>query len=178
MPRWVLGLLQFLPLSAFATYAYWNGPPDGHERWLGAFMIGAAAAGLQLAVALPRPEPTNRLVLGTNLYLLVGGAAAFTRQWRVLHLYGVLRESAIFVVMLLVGAATTLWSPAGYVGATHRDRRRVRVYSVYLLAVTAGGLATSLAFQGHGRWVVVVPLIALALANRYLVRRLDRAPGA
>ena len=32
----VAGLVQFLPLSLFATYAFWHGAPI-NERWLVAF---------------------------------------------------------------------------------------------------------------------------------------------
>lgn len=28
MPRWIFALIQFLPLSLFATYAFWDGPRD------------------------------------------------------------------------------------------------------------------------------------------------------
>ena len=46
-----------------------------NERWVGAFELAAAAALLQLVIVLPQRRPTNRLILGANLYLLAGRAS-------------------------------------------------------------------------------------------------------
>ena len=80
--------------------------------------------------------------------------------------------------MLLIGAATTLWSPAGYVGAAHADRRAVRVASLWLYALTVLALGMSLVFRGHSTWAAVVPVVALAISNRYLAHRLESRPGS
>lgn len=138
-------LFQFLPLSVFVTYAYWHGSP-GPERWVEAFKVGAALALVQFVLALLGTTPVNRLILGANLYLLVGGAAGVAKQWDVLTLYGRFMESGVFVYMTLVGLVTTVWSPVGYVGVPHPDTRKVRRYSLYLLAVTAGALGMSVLF--------------------------------
>ena len=95
-------LVQFFPLSLFATYAFWRGVPT-NQRWLMAFELAALAAVIQLLILLPQGRPMNRLILGANVYLLIGGAAALARQWWVLDVYSVLRESAIFLGMLGVG---------------------------------------------------------------------------
>ena len=171
-------LIQFLPLSLFTTYAFWEGGAPRPERWQTAFVLGAVAAVLQLAITLPRKSPTNRLILAANLYLLVGGLATVARQWRILELYGILKESGLFASMLLIGAATTLWSPAGYVGAAHADRRAVRVASLWLYALTVLALGMSLVFRGHSTWAAVVPVVALAISNRYLAHRLESRPGS
>ena len=47
MPKWIFALIQFLPLSLFATYAFWQGPPD-ELRWQYAFQFAAVAAVIQL----------------------------------------------------------------------------------------------------------------------------------
>ena len=92
-------LVQFFPLSLFATYAFWRGAPTG-ERWVQAFELAALAAVVQLLILLPQRRPMNRLILGANLYLLIGGAAALAKQWWLLEAYGALRESGIFLSML------------------------------------------------------------------------------
>ena len=165
--------VQFVPLSLFAAYAFWAGPAPSRERWMSAFMVGGAAALLHLLLVLRQPTPVNRLLLGANLYLLVGAAAAVTRLWPLLLVYAELKEAGIFVWMLLVGIVTTAASPAGYVGRLHANDRRVRAFSLALLGLTALALAMSVAFRGNATWAAVVPVTALALANQILAHRLD-----
>jgi hypothetical protein len=87
MKGWLFALVQFFPLSLFAAYAFWHGQPT-NERWVNAFTLGAVAAAVQLLIVARQPRPLNRLMLGANLYLLVGGAAAIARQWWLLNFYG------------------------------------------------------------------------------------------
>ena len=94
MRSWFIPLVQFLPLSLFATYAFWHGTPT-NDRWVEAFKLGAVAAAIQLAIVLPRRQPADRLILAANLYLLAGGLAAFTRQWWFLGWYGLVGPSGI-----------------------------------------------------------------------------------
>jgi hypothetical protein len=141
--------IQFLPLSLFASYAFWYGAPS-NERWVEAFTIGALAAAIQLLIVLSRGRPANRLILGANLYLLVGGIAATARQWWLLGVYGRLTETGIFLSILTVGVLATLLTPAGFVGVRAANVQAVRWYSA-----------------------AVVPLIGLALLQRVFARRLS-----
>ena len=177
MPRWIFALVQFLPLSLFASYAFWHGAPDD-ARWQQAFELASVAALVQLAIVLPQPRPASRLVLAANLYLLLGGLAFFAQQWWFLRLYDSLRESAIFIIMLAVGAATTLGSRAGFVAACAPPRRAVVRASVCLLFATGVALAISIAYRGDRYLAAVYPIIGLAILQRLLVHRLGRLHGA
>lgn len=177
MPRWIFALLQFLPLSLFATYAFWNGVPDD-LRWQRAFQLASVAALVQLAVVLPQPRPASRLVLAANLYLLLGGLAFFAGQWWFLQLYDVLRESAIFIIMLGVGIATTAGSRAGFVAACSVPRAAAVRASLWLLAATALALAVSVVYRGDRYLAAVYPILALAVIHRVLLHRLARQHGA
>lgn len=169
----VSGFVQFFPLSLFATYAFWRGAPT-NQRWLIAFELAALAAVVQLAILLPQRRPLNRLILGANLYLLIGGAAALGRQWWVLDAYGTLRESGIFVSMLVVGVVSTFATSAGFVAVPGAPRDAVRRASLWLLAATLGAAATAVAFRGDRTWAAVVPVFALAVSQRVLSRLTDR----
>jgi hypothetical protein len=68
-------LLGFLALAIFAALAFGKGTPTD-ERMVFAFKIGAGVAAVELAVLLLRSTPTNRLILGANVWLMAGGAAA------------------------------------------------------------------------------------------------------
>jgi hypothetical protein len=173
----VSNFVQFFPLSVFAGYAFRYGVPT-NDRWIAAFELAAAAALLQLAILLPQRRPTNRLILGANLYLLAGGAAALAHQWWLLEAYGALKESGIFLFMLGVGVVTTFATPSGFIAAVDATRREIRRASLSLLGATAIAVVVALAFQGHRTWAAVVPVIALAVLQRFLRARLpSRATG-
>lgn len=173
MPRWLFALVQFFPLSLFASYAFWYGAPD-EARWRDAFQLASLAAFLQLAVVLPQRRPANRLVLAVNLYLLLGGIAFLAHQWWLLRLYDALRESAIFVSMLVVGVVTTIGSPAGFIASQVAPRGAVIRTSGLLLAATAVGLIMSFVFRGDRYLAAVFPIVALAILQRVLTYRLNR----
>jgi len=170
VPRWIFALIQFIPLSLFATYAFWSGAPDEH-RWEIAFKLASIAAIIQLLIILPQSRPANRLVLAANFYLLLGGLAFLTHQWWYLRLYDDLRESAIFVLMLAVGTVTTLASRAGYIGAVNSSRRFVVRASVALLLATTVALVLSVLFRGDRYLAAVWPIVGLAVLQRFLAHR-------
>lgn len=163
---WILALVQFFPLSFFAMYAFWHGAPTD-DRWMEAFQWGALAALVQLLIVLPQRQPTNRLILAANLYLLVGGGAVLTHQWWLLQTYEVLREAGIFIAILIVGVVTTFASSAGFI-ATLGPQSEVRRASLWLLMAVILTLGMSLVFAGDTTWAAVVPIICLAIFQRVL----------
>lgn len=163
-------LVQFFPLSLFATYAFWRGVPT-NERWVVAFELAALAAVIQLSILLPQRRPMNRLILGANVYLLIGGAAALAKQWWLLEAYGALKESGIFLSMLGVGVVTTFATSAGFVAVADAPREPIRRASLWLLRATLLAFVMALAFQGNRTLAAVVPVIALAVLQRALASR-------
>jgi len=168
--------LQFLPLSIFATYAFWHGEP-GVDRWQKAFVIGAAAAVVQVALGWARRQPASRVALGGSAFLVTGGLAVVARQWAVLRGLGALRESAVLLFVVLVGLAS-VWTRAGFVGAAGGDPRAVRRASLVLLAAAIAAFLVSLPFRGRGTWVVTVALVGLVVANQWLLERLHHSEDA
>ena len=162
--------MQFLPLSLFATYAFWNGPPDD-QRWQEAFRISSLAAVAQLALVLPQPRPINRLVLSANIYVMLGGLAFLLQQWWYLRLYDLLRESALFIIMLCIGIGATLFTCAGFAAVTQAPRRVVVRASVWLLIATTAALGISVVFRGERSMAAVLPIICLAVLQRVLASR-------
>ncbi len=171
MSRWIFALVQFVPLSFFASFAYWNGPPD-RERWMLAFQYAALAAVGQLVIVLPQRRPANRLILGASLYLIAGGLAAVTQQIWLLRIYRDFQESAIFGCMLLVGTLTTVFSPVGYVGAASPEPTKVRRASIVLLVATLLALGCSIQFRGNRQLAAVWPIVGLAIVQRVLASRI------
>jgi hypothetical protein len=164
MRKWIFALIQFFPLSTFATYAFWHGIPT-NERWLDAFQIGAVLGTVQLLFVLLQNKPVNRLILSGNVYLILGGLAVFLQQWWYLQMYDALRESAIILLMIIVGTISTFASPAGFIAVEKSEKK----LSLYLLLATISVLPLSIYFEGELTFSAVLPLIFLAIFQRYLI---------
>ena len=169
-------LLQFFPLTVFLKVAFLNGKPQAAD-WLNAFIWGGSAAILQLALSilLSRGKPLNRMILGVNWYLIIGGIAVAANQVALLELLNNLKESGIFLCLLIVGICTTVGSKAGFVGAVETSvRRDIRNYSIWLIILTCVAVAASFWFRGQMLVSAAVPLIFLSVAIRLFKRRLQR----
>lgn len=92
-------LLQFFPLTVFLKVAFLNGKPQAAD-WLNAFIWGGSAAILQLALSIffSRGHPLNRIILGVNWYLIIGGFVVIANQLAFLEALNNLKESGIFFV--------------------------------------------------------------------------------
>jgi len=173
-------LLQFFPLTVFLNVAWLHGAPQGAD-WLRGFVWGGGAAAAQLAVnlRLARGQPLNRLILGANVYLMIGGVAALSRHASLLGLLDVLKETALFLSLLATGLATTGLSRAGLLamgaeslGVPTRD---ARVATGTMLTLMLAAVAISLRFQGQLLISAVLPMITLTLAYRWFRARLRPA---
>lgn len=170
MKRAALAVLEyalgFLALAVFAALAFGSGTPSD-ERMIFAFKVSSAIAAAELAVLLWRRAPANRLIIGANLWLLVGGGAAVLEQWWLLKGYQRIGEAGLFVAMLAVGLVTTAFSPTGFVAA-NGERRKVLWSSAALFAAVSVALVAAIQFRGDVRLAAVLPVIALSWLNRLL----------
>ena len=170
-------LLQFFPLSCFLFSAFRHGNPQP-EDWLIAFMVGGSVAVLQIILAsmLSRGRPLNRLLLGVNAYLAVGGLSALTSQLWILQMLDYLRESGLFLCILAVGVLTTIGSKAGFVGEvdSHAQARTKR-YSLALLGLATVATIPSFLIRGQLVFSAVIPLTLLTITNRRLVSCIQRS---
>jgi hypothetical protein len=174
--RYLILLIQFLPLSTFSTYAYWSGEPS-NDRWVDAFIIGGVLGIVQLAMILyfARRSPLNRLVLAANLYLIVGGIACVMQWWDFMSLYATAMESAILGLMVVVGLVSTLFSRYGFIGVKIGPQRQlVKQYSFILLGSTLVAFAASLIFRGDSTFAAVIPIIFLAVILQLLKHRIKK----
>ncbi|NOT89867.1 MAG: hypothetical protein HOP03_17070 [Lysobacter sp.] len=173
----VAQLLQFFPLSCFLFAAFRHGNPQP-EDWLIAFMVGGAVAVLQviLATMISRGRPLNRLLLGVNAYLAIGGLSALTNQLWILQMLDTLRESGLFLCILAVGVLTTLGSKAGFVGQEDgRGESRTKHYSFALLALAIIATTPSFFIKGQLIFSAVIPMTLLTIVNRWFVSRIQRS---
>jgi hypothetical protein len=108
-------LLGFLALAIFAYLAFASGPASD-ERFVYAFKMASIVAVVELAVLLTRSFAAKRLVIGANIWLAVGGAAAYLEQWWALRVYQYFGEASLFATMFAVGLVSMTVSSAGFIG--------------------------------------------------------------
>lgn len=169
-------LVGFIALALFAYLAFGRGQASD-EAFVFAFKASSLLAAAELACLLVRSAPTNRLILGANLWLMGGGVAAFFEQWWWLRIYQQFGEASLFLFMLAVGAITTRFTPGGFI-AKLGPRAAVQRASLLLLAAVVCALAVSVHFRGNVQYAAVVPVIALSWLNRLLRHRLPACPAA
>ena len=161
-------LLGFMALALFAYLAFGRGPTSD-EQFVSAFKICGAVALIELVALLARTTPANRLIIGTNLWLIAGGIAAFLEQWWFLRVYQHFGEASLFIAMLCVGILATVASPAGFIGK-RGQRDKVLRASVLLAAAVAVALLAAIYFRGNVKFAAVLPVIALSWLGRLLRR--------
>ena len=163
-------LVGFLALAFFAYMAFGRGQPTD-ESFVFAFKVSAVVAAVELAFLLARVAPTNRLILGANLWLIAGGVAAFLEQWWWLRFYQQFGEASLFGSILLVGLVSTFSSSAGFIAKPGPSPSVLRASLVLLVAV-ACALGVAVYFRGNVKYAAVIPVIALSWLNRLLRHRL------
>jgi hypothetical protein len=174
MLKKITPLFQFLPLSVFSIIGFWQ-PETSNQSWLLAFQIAALVGICQLMLIIKLNIVMSRLILSANVYLILGGLASLLQQWWYLEIYNLLQESAIFIVMLLVAFITMLWSKNSFVGIDKTlvkevgEGNSINEKSSYLFVAVWISLIFSLIFKGNITLSVVVPIVFLALLQRYLV---------
>ena len=163
-------LIGFIALAFFAYLALGRGPTTD-ESFVFAFRASSLLAVGELALLLARAAPANRLILGANLWLILGGVAAFAEQWWWLRVYEQFGEASLFLAMLLVGVVSTLFTPSGFV-AKLGPKLSVQRSSLLLLIAVGCALAVAVYFRGNVKYAAVIPVIALSWLNRLLQHRL------
>jgi hypothetical protein len=114
------------------------------------------------------------VLLGTNLWLILGAFAFGLPMESLAELLGRLQAAGLFACALGVGALLTAVSPTGYLGVDLPSRRTVVVGSLVLLGLTGAALAWSLVFTDNVRLGGGLPFILLNVTRRMMGRRLSR----
>ena len=161
-------LLGFLALAVFAGYAFAQGAPTD-ERWITAFKIGGCLGAVELLVLYKRKTLANWLIVGANLWLVIGAVAAFTEQWWLLQGYQNYGEASLFATMFFVGLVATAYMPGGFIGASGSPQK-IFYASMALLTAVAVALAVAVVYKGNVKLAAVFPVIALSWLNRALKR--------
>jgi len=169
--------LKFVPLSIFLRVAFWNGRPQT-EDWLSAFLWAGGAAALQLLLLIifRREIPLDRMILGVDVYLIIGGTFVVSGEADLLKLLYMLKESGVSLCVLFVGIFTTFLTPSGFVGVLGKNNaHEVKFYSIILLLIACIAVLVSFLFRGNMLFSAIVPLIFLSISMHLFKRRLNHS---
>jgi hypothetical protein len=159
-------LLGFIALTAFGALAF-AAAPQTSATWRHAFIVSGAIACVELAILVYRAKPANRLIIGANIWLIAGAAAFLSKQWWLLTFYERWQGISLVGAMFAVGVLTSIFSPAGFVGAIG-PKPAVTLTSVALLVATGCVLWFVWQSSEPPQSTMVAPLVGLALFNRVL----------
>ncbi len=169
-------LVQLVPILTLASSFIVAGQVD-LERASALFTVSAAlAVVITTALAVAR-APLNTVLLGTDLWLLLGAVAFGVPVGPLAAALGRLQGAGLFACVLLTGLVLSAAAPRGFLGLAAENGRRRRAGSLALLLLTAGALAWSAAFVDDIRLGGGLPFIALNVSRRILLRRLGADGG-
>ena len=160
------GLLRFIeavPLILFLIF-YRIVAPDASQNWLAPYLAGATGAVLTTSILCVKGVLLNRIFLGINIYLLVGCLGVVTQQSWLTQLYGELRASGMLAWVVVVGIASLLFTPSGFIGVDSASRKFVIVYSVCLLVVAVVVFLLAYTFRSMRAVSETIPFALLFLS--------------
>ena len=172
-PPW-LELVQLVPIITLAFPFIVAGKIDLAAAGNGV-LVAAALTVLVSALVLAKKGILNPILLGTGLWLWVSAAAFKVPLNALVAWLSDAQGFGLFVGVLVVGVPSSAWSPQGFIGCRHDDRRWIRSASLTLLLLAAIAAGWSWVFRHNIRAGGGLPFIVLNVARRLLMRR---APAA
>lgn len=166
-----LTYLPLLPVILFTGYARMYGMHQ--HAWIGAFELAGVVAGIVIALLWHQRIVMDHIMLGLNLFLIVGALGFFLHIDSILDWYSTSHGGPLFTIIALVGLVTIFCSSRGFIGVTSKKPGAVKYASFLLLAATFIALVWSVSADFHGLlWAVILPFIALRLIREQLVYHL------
>lgn len=166
----IFNLFEAVPLILFLGF-YRVLEPATPQDWLAPYLAGAIAAVLTVLISRIKSVPMNPVFIGINIYLLSGYVGLVTRQAWLNQLYGNFQASGMLAWVIIVGVASLLFSPAGFIGIDSKNRRIVVAYSVCLLAIAIVAFLLAYSFRTNRLFAETVPFVILFLAHGVLKSR-------
>jgi len=166
--------LKFLPLTVFMLSARFGGQTD--LAWKQAFILGGLCTIVILCIHLYKNVILDRLMLGINLFLLVGSGAFLSNSLYVLYYFGTYKGAVFLSCIAIVGLATTLFSNTGFIGIRTNHTDMIHKTSLQLLFLTIICIAWSLIANDYGLIVsAVIPFVILRMMYAKLGDKLKKS---
>lgn len=160
-------IIQFVPLSVFLILAETG--DDNYDPWPRAFMTGGsiAAIGFIIVWNFAQRLRFDRLLIGVNVFLIIGGLITASDNESLIGVYRWLREAAMFGWIIVVGLIATLSTKRGFIDVEHNDSKTIQRASWLALICCGIAFGISFYFRGGGSlWAAPAPFIGLVIARR------------
>ena len=155
MHKWIRLAFELLPLQVFAIATRLAG--DEPDRALLPYGLGA----LCMAVLMWRRVLLDRLLLGVNISIMLGGLGLYTGTPGLAHMLTDLRAAGVFVIILLTAGVTYLARPSALLDMPSGN---VEPWDRYMLYATFAAFLLAFATRSQ-------PLISgMLLAGLFIVR--------
>jgi len=172
----IFDLFEAAPLILFLGY-YRVVEPATPQDWLAPYLAGAIGAVLTVLIFRIKGLSLNPVFIGINIYLLSGYLGLVTRQTWLSQLYGSFQASGMLAWVIVVGVASLLFSPAGFIGIDSKNRQIVVAYSVRLLIIAIAVFLLAYAFRTNRLFAESVPFVVLFAAHGVLKSRANAKIG-
>ena len=160
-------IIQFVPLSVFLILSETG--DDNYDPWPRAFMTGGSIAAIGFIVVWNFAQRLrfDRLLIGVNVFLIIGGLITASDNESLISAYRWLREAAMFGWIIVVGLIATLSTKRGFIDVEHNDSKAVQRASWLALICCGIAFGISFYFRGSGSlWAAPAPFIGLVIARR------------
>lgn len=162
-----LEYIKFFPLIIFLWCAKLLGMNE--EAWRTAFIASGLAACLLTGFLIYKKVVLDRLMLGANIFLIVGALAFIFDIESILYWYGVY-QGAVFILPIVVVGICSLCSSAGFIGIENKNKEAVRSTSLYLLGASVICLLWSIMLNRSGIFIsAALPFIVLKIIQAKLI---------
>jgi len=173
-----LKFLEFVPLILYFTFVRAADADSAGRQWEIAFLVGGVLSAGTLFVLIRRKTYIlNRIMLGAHLFLISGAVAVILRFTPLLDIYQRFNPMPMFVWVVAVGIATSLFSPHGFIGSLDPDPKRKHKNSVLLIAAAILALGISWFFMGKIFYTDILPFIGLFIVSDHLKSRIQNSSG-
>lgn len=172
-----LKFLEFVPLILYFTFVRAADVDSAGRQWEIAFIVGGVlSAGTLFVLKRRNTYILNRIMLGAHLFLISGAAAVILRFTLLLDMYQRFNPVPMFVWVVAVGIATSLFSPHGFIGSPTAPRKTKHLNSALLLAAAILALGISWFFMGNIFYTDILPFIGLFITQDWLQSRTASPP--
>ena len=167
-PVWI-ELVQLLPVISLALPFIVRGEVD-LARAASGFLLGATLFVTVSWLVLHVKGVLNPILVGTGIWLVLGALAFNVPLESLASRISSTQGFSLFAVIVVVGLATMLASPEGFIGYRGADVAWIRRTSLVLLAVAIAAAAVAFRFRSDIRIGGGLPFIVLNVARRALIR--------
>ena len=164
-------IVEGLPILFFVVFLK-STNPQLLQNWQTLFMASGLSAIGVIIFYIHRRWVFNRLLLGVNLYLVIGAVAFILKLTWLYQAYERLQASGMLLWILITGMVSMALTLRGFIGVLCANYKTQIVFSVYLLICTLFAFALSYYFRGNSFLSEKIPFIFLFIAQGLLRRQL------